>query len=147
MHKAALELVQYIWDEVVLLEDAEISRFIGSPWRLIFTAAEKGNVEFLTILIRSYPDLIFKVDDNRYSIFHIAVLHRHEDIFKLIHEIGSIKNLITTYTDKEGNNMLHLAAKKPLVESRLHVVPGAALQLQRELLWFEVSISSICLLS
>ncbi|KAJ6363286.1 hypothetical protein OIU78_003459 [Salix suchowensis] len=111
MHKQALDLIQYLWERVVLLDDATISRQIGEPWPLIFTAAERGNLDFLTILIRLYPDLIFK--------------------------IGSIKNLITTYKDKEGNNMLHLAAKLLESPSRLNVIPGAALQLQRELLWFE----------
>ncbi|KAJ6747359.1 PROTEIN ACCELERATED CELL DEATH 6-LIKE [Salix koriyanagi] len=137
MHKQALDLIQYLWEQVVLLDDATISRQIGEPWPLIFTAAERGNLDFLTILIRLYPDLIFKVDQNTYSIFHIAILNRHEDIFRIIYQIGSIKNLITTYKDKEGNNMLHLAAKLLESPSRLNVIPGAALQLQRELLWFE----------
>ncbi|KAJ6381060.1 hypothetical protein OIU77_029874 [Salix suchowensis] len=137
MHKQALDLIQYLWERVVLLDDATISRQIGEPWPLIFTAAERGNLDFLTILIRLYPDLIFKVDQNTYSIFHIAILNRHEDIFRIIYQIGSIKNLITTYKDKEGNNMLHLAAKLLESPSRLNVIPGAALQLQRELLWFE----------
>ncbi|KAJ6408122.1 hypothetical protein OIU84_011432 [Salix udensis] len=137
MHKQALDLIQHLWEQVILLDDATISRQIGEPWPLIFTAAERGNLDFLTILIRLYPDLIFKVDQNTYSIFHIAILNRHEDIFRIIYQIGSIKNLITTYKDKEGNNMLHLAAKLLESPSRLNVIPGAALQLQRELLWFE----------
>ncbi|KAJ6741921.1 CASKIN [Salix viminalis] len=137
MHKQALDLIQYLWERVVLLDDATISHQIGEPWPLIFTAAERGNLDFLTILIRLYPDLIFKVDQNTYSIFHIAILNRHEDIFKMIYQIGSIKNLITTYKDKEGNNMLHLAARVLQSPSRLNVIPGAALQLQHELLWFE----------
>ncbi|XP_011020234.1 PREDICTED: ankyrin repeat-containing protein At3g12360-like isoform X2 [Populus euphratica] len=137
MHKQALDIIQYLWEQVVLLDDATISRQIGEPFPLIFTAAERGNLDFLTILIRLYPELIFKVEHNMYSIFHISILNRHEDIFKIIYQIGSIKNLITTYKDREGNNMLHLAAKVLESPSRLNVIPGAALQLQRELLWFE----------
>ncbi|XP_061964196.1 ankyrin repeat-containing protein ITN1-like isoform X2 [Populus nigra] len=137
MHKEALDIIQYLWEQVVLLDDATISRQIGEPLPLIFTAAERGNLDFLTILIRLYPELIFKVEHNMYSIFHISILNRHEDIFKIIYQIGSIKNLITTYKDKEGNNMLHLAAKVLESPSRLNAIPGAALQLQRELLWFE----------
>jgi len=143
MHKEALDIIQYLWEQVVLLDDAAISRQIGEPWPLIFTAAERGNLDFLTILIRMYPELIFKVEHNMYSIFHISILNRHEDIFKIIYQIGSIKNLITTYKDREGNNMLHLAAKVLESPSRLNVIPGAALQLQRELLWFEVTILTL----
>ncbi|KAL9361577.1 hypothetical protein Peur_044362 [Populus x canadensis] len=137
MHKQALDLIQYLWEQVVLLDDSTISSQIGKPWPLIFTAAERGNLDLLTILIRLYPELIFKVDQNTYSIFHIAILNRHEDILKMIYQIGSIKNVMTIYKDREGNNMLHLAAKVLESPSRLNVIPGAALQLQRELLWFE----------
>jgi ankyrin repeat protein len=143
MHKEALDIIQYLWEQVVLLDDATISRQIGEPLPLIFTAAERGNLDFLTVLIRLYPELIFKVEHNMYSIFHISILNRHEDIFKIIYQIGSIKNLITTYKDTEGNNMLHLAAKVLESPSRLNAIPGAALQLQRELLWFEVTILTL----
>jgi ankyrin repeat protein len=143
MHKQALDLIQYLWEQVVLLDDSTISSQIGKPWPLIFTAAERGNLDLLTILIRLYPELIFKVDQNTYSIFHIAILNRHEDILMMIYQIASIKNVMTIYKDREGNNMLHLAAKVLESPSRLNVIPGAALQLQRELLWFEVTILSL----
>ncbi|KAK9681621.1 hypothetical protein RND81_10G015700 [Saponaria officinalis] len=134
--KVALELVQRLWNEVVKHEDEDISHLIGYPWRLLFVAAKLGKVEFLTVLIRSYPDLIWKVDENRCSIFHIAIIHRHEEIFNLIYEIGAIKDLIATYKDDHGNNMLHLASKLA-PHNRLNTVYGAALQMQREILWFK----------
>ncbi|KAF2309995.1 hypothetical protein GH714_006101 [Hevea brasiliensis] len=83
-------------------------------------------------------DLVLKVDDNQHTIFHKAILNRHEKIFMLIFELGMMKTLIEICEDKDGNNMLHLAGKMPQEESRVNVVPGAALQLQRELQWFEV---------
>ncbi|KAL5842797.1 hypothetical protein ACOSQ3_013400 [Xanthoceras sorbifolium] len=108
-----------------------ISTLIREPSRLIFTAAEQGNDELLSKLIHGYPDLIFKVDDHGYTIFHVAVLNRHERIFT-----GSIKDLIVVMEDKQENNILHLAAKLP-PSNRLKILSGAALQLQRELLWFK----------
>lgn len=132
-----LQLVQSLWHEVIKEEENTVSSLIGTPWRLLFAAAECGNVEFLVTLIRSYPDLIWKVDEKNRSIFHIAIMNRHEEIFKLIHELGAIKDLIAV--DKEatsGNNMLHLAGSLP-PSDRLNCVSGAALQMQRELLWFE----------
>ncbi|KAG6769289.1 hypothetical protein POTOM_024909 [Populus tomentosa] len=92
----------------------------------------------LDLIQNLWEQVIFKVDQNTYSIFHIAILNRHEDIFKMIYQIGSIKNVMTIYKDREGNNMLHLASKVLESPSRLNVIPGAALQLQRELLWVEV---------
>ncbi|XP_057247440.1 ankyrin repeat-containing protein NPR4 [Beta vulgaris subsp. vulgaris] len=131
-----LQLTQNLWDEVIKLKSEDISKLIGDPWRLLFVAAKWGKVEFLTTLIRSYPDLIWKVDENRHSIFHIAIIHRHEEIFKLIYEIGAIKDLIATYKDDNGNNMLHLACKLAPTH-RLNCVSGAALQMQREIQWFK----------
>ncbi|CAO2842600.1 unnamed protein product [Amaranthus hypochondriacus] len=135
-HQVALELTETLWGEIIKLKHEEISKLICFPWRLLFVAAQLGKVEFLMVLIKSYPDILWKVDENRYSIFHIAVIHRHEEIFKLIYEIGAIKDLIATYKDGHGNNMLHLASKLAS-PSRLNSISGAALQMQRELLWFE----------
>ncbi|KAJ8759792.1 hypothetical protein K2173_009893 [Erythroxylum novogranatense] len=132
----AYRLLQLVWQEVLLYDDSTVSEVIGSPPVLIFKAAEQGNLEFLTTLICSYPDLVFEVDGNNYSIFHIAVLHRHEDVFKLIHEIGSSKSLVAAFKDGKKNNLLHLAAKLS-PQNKLDAIPGAALQLQHELLWFE----------
>ncbi|XP_075673135.1 uncharacterized protein LOC142642624 isoform X3 [Castanea sativa] len=139
MQTLAHQLVKKLWEHVLHLQDREISKLIKTPSKLLFDAAELGNVEFLIILIRAYPDLIWKVDQNNRSLFHIAVLYRQEAIFNLIYEIGAIKDLIAAYKDKnnnDNNNILHLAGNlAPL--SRRQIVSGAALQMQRELLWFQ----------
>ncbi|XP_059436343.1 ankyrin repeat-containing protein NPR4-like [Corylus avellana] len=104
---------------------------------LIFEAAEAGNVEFLIIISDSYPDLIWKLKENNMSIFHTAVLHRQESVFNLIYEIGDPMNSIASYVTKDDReNMLHLAGKLAPLD-RLNIVSGAALQMQRELLWFK----------
>ncbi|XP_048496814.1 uncharacterized protein LOC125495949 [Beta vulgaris subsp. vulgaris] len=108
------------------------------PWRLLFVAVQVGNVEFITTLLCSYPDLIWRLDDNHQSIFHVAVQYRQEKIFKFIYEIGAIKDLLATYVDDNtGNNILHLAGLLPSSD-RLNCISGAALQMQREMLWFKV---------
>lgn len=135
----AAKLIEHLWKKVTVLNDSGISNFIEMPAdrKLIFVAAEQGNIEFLTILIREYPDLVFQVDENSYTIFHYAVKYRHNSIFKLIYKIGSFRDLIAPLKDKKGNNILHLAGFSA-PPYRLNIVSGAALQLQRELLWFEV---------
>ncbi|PWA71723.1 ankyrin repeat-containing domain, PGG domain protein [Artemisia annua] len=95
-----------------------------------------GNTNFLVELIRRSPGLIWKVDDNNQTIFHIAVKHRHEGIYKLLYEIGSMKDMITPLIDEHGNNMLHLVGKTAK-KHQLEDVSGVALQMQRELLWFQ----------
>nr|GEV86946.1 putative ankyrin repeat-containing domain, PGG domain protein [Tanacetum cinerariifolium] len=104
--------------------------------RMLFVAAEMGNTKFIVELIRLYPDLIWKVNDNNQSIFHIAVKHRNEGIYNLLYEIGSMKDLITPLRDENDNNMLHLVGKIAK-RKRLQDVSGVALQMQRELLWFK----------
>ncbi|GJX86912.1 ankyrin repeat-containing protein [Tanacetum coccineum] len=44
--------------------------------KLLFLAVEKVNTEFVVEIIRQYPDLIWKTDDNNQSIFLAAVSHR-----------------------------------------------------------------------
>ncbi|KAJ0558340.1 putative ankyrin repeat-containing domain superfamily [Helianthus annuus] len=98
--------------------------------------SEFGNREFVVELIRLYPDLIWKVDDNNQSIFHVAVAHRHEGIYNLLYEIGSMKDLISPLRDRNDNNMLHLVGKCAK-QKRLEDVSRVALKVQRELLWFK----------
>ncbi|KAK3040680.1 hypothetical protein RJ639_028376 [Escallonia herrerae] len=136
LHVQSLNLVKCLWRQVMLSGDSQIGDVLRSPSRPLFVAAEFGNFEFIVELIRSYPDLIWKVDEQSRSVFHIAVMHRQEKIFNLINDIGAHKDLITSYKDSNNCNMLHLAGKlAPL--HRLKIVSGAALQMQRELLWFK----------
>ena len=139
MHIQARELVKRLWEQVLFLDDSKIGELLRKPSRLLFTAVELGNIEFILVLIRLYPDLLWKVDDHSRSIFHIAVIHRQEKIFNLIHEIGAHKDLIAAYKDESNNNMLHLAGKLAPPD-RLKIDSGAALQLRRELHWFKVNI-------
>ncbi|XP_071921429.1 uncharacterized protein [Coffea arabica] len=135
-HFQALELLKCIWKQVMLLDDSQIGKLLRGPSRPLFVAAECGNFEFIVELLRSYPDLIWKVDEQSQSFFHIAVIHRQERIFKLIYQIGALKDLITSYKSTNNSNILHLAAKLA-APNRLNIVSGAALQMQRELLWFK----------
>nr|XP_011459318.1 PREDICTED: ankyrin repeat-containing protein At5g02620-like isoform X1 [Fragaria vesca subsp. vesca] len=132
----ALQLVECLWTEILRSDHDDMMGLIKHPSKLLFEATELGNYEFLAVLIRSYPDLIWHLDDKNRSIIHVAVLHRHASIFNLVHEIGSIKDIIVTFTDDESNNILHMAAKLA-PPNQLNLVSGAALQMQRELVWFE----------
>ncbi|KAL4599550.1 hypothetical protein ACB092_11G134700 [Castanea dentata] len=102
--------------------------------QLLFVATEVGNVEFLVKLIHFDVDLLWKTQNNK-SIFCIAVEKRHERIFNLINEIGSIGYLLIDQVE-DGTNILHLAAGLAPQE-KLNAITGAALQMQRELLWFK----------
>ncbi|KAI7742139.1 hypothetical protein M8C21_032184, partial [Ambrosia artemisiifolia] len=153
----ALQLLKLIWEDIAkgpkevinyilglvdpVVDSANSKSNIQLPRiqyssRLMFIAAEMGNTTFLVELIRRYLDLIWKVKDHNMSIFHIAVKYRHEGIYNLLYEIGSMRDKITPLTDDNYNNMLHLAGKRT-TKVRLADVSGPALQMQRELLWFK----------
>ncbi|XP_020872590.1 LOW QUALITY PROTEIN: uncharacterized protein LOC110226198 [Arabidopsis lyrata subsp. lyrata] len=134
----AHQLVEEIWKSIAQRPGEEIWDFINSPRNLLFDAVQSGNIEFLNILLlRSCPDLLWKVDEKNQSIFHVAALHRHASIFNIIYELGARKDLVAFYKEPLKNeNILHLVARLPSPD-RLQMVPGAALQMQRELLWFE----------
>ena len=137
MNNQALELVKCLWKEINRQQDVDVAEVIRKPTNLLFDAAEVGNFRFLAELIGSYPDFVHELDENGHSIFHIAILNRHMNVFNLIYEQGFNKQLLATYLDSCGNNILHLAAKYP-TPSPYRTVSGAALEMQRELLIYKV---------
>ena len=98
---------------------------------VLFDAAEVGNIEFLVRLICFNFDLLWKRKDSK-SIFHIAVEKRHESVFKLLNEIGSIGDLIVGRKLEDGSNILHLAARLA-PQDKLNAISGAVFQMQLEL--------------
>ncbi|KAK4604108.1 hypothetical protein RGQ29_012568 [Quercus rubra] len=102
---------------------------------VLFDAAEAGNNECLIMLIRFDFDLLWKTRNSK-SIFHVAVEKRHESIFNLLYEVGSIGDLIINTKTEDTGNILHLAAGLAPKE-KLNAISGAALQMQREILWFK----------
>ncbi|KAL4564147.1 hypothetical protein LXL04_028199 [Taraxacum kok-saghyz] len=87
------------------------------------------------ILLRS-PKAIECRNKSGYDIIQLAVLHRSDKIYNRVYDIGERKNLYRTIVDSSKNNILHLAGQ--LAPShQLNRIPGAALQLQRELQWRE----------
>ncbi|KAL0014004.1 hypothetical protein SO802_001073 [Lithocarpus litseifolius] len=101
----------------------------------LFDAAEEGNIECLIMLIHFKFDLLGKKKAGK-SIFHVAAEKRHESIFYLLNEIGSIGDLIIDAIEADGSNILHLVAELAPNE-KLNAISGAALQMQREMLWFK----------
>ncbi|KAK7411653.1 hypothetical protein VNO78_03088 [Psophocarpus tetragonolobus] len=143
------QLVNFLWKTILRRKDLlEAIRIISEPSQVLFDAAEEGNFGFLSELISAHPSLIWQVDNKTQSIIHTAVSYRHASIFNLVHEIGSIKDLIVSYIVKEhnppsffrpkskNNTILHLAAKLA-PPNRLELVSGAALQMCLEIIWFE----------
>ncbi|KAF3641582.1 putative protein isoform X1 [Capsicum chacoense] len=110
LKKQAGLLLEELWTECQRSAEDKLLELVEKE-RLLHSAATAGNVEFLAVVIRNHPDLIWKVDDENRTIFHVAVLNREEKVFSLIRQIGAIKDLIILIVDNDGNNILHLAGK------------------------------------
>jgi hypothetical protein len=111
----------------------------GRVNRAIFRSIENGNFDFIFAMVKENPELRWARHDvaNRSrSIFVSAVLHRQAKIFSLIYRLAN-KKTMTTWFDDDGNSMLHMAGMTG-ASTQINRIPGAALQMQRELQWFKV---------
>ncbi|XP_044495710.1 uncharacterized protein LOC123218353 isoform X3 [Mangifera indica] len=134
MHETVLKLVQLLCKEIINNLDFETASSRFEPALLI--AAELGVYEVVEEIIKSFPNAIWFTNEKNYSVFHLAVLHRQEKVFNFIFQMSGHKNLLLMSEDTDGNNILHLAGKSA-PKHQLSFIPGAALQMQRELQWFK----------
>ncbi|KAB1225596.1 hypothetical protein CJ030_MR1G020811 [Morella rubra] len=112
------------------------ARSKGGVYAAIFRAIKEGNFEFVYEIVRANPDLLYVIEfPTKRTIFMLAVLHRQAKIFSLIYGLQQIKTSLSG-SDTSYNNILHIAGI--FTESTpIQHIPGAALQMQRELQWFK----------
>ncbi|KAI3706229.1 hypothetical protein L6452_23828 [Arctium lappa] len=101
----------------------------------IAEAVNCGNYEVIEECIIAYPSTIWATFPGFY-LFHSAIHQRQERVYNLVYQMTNYKAFVASYVDPDTNeNALHIAAK--LAPShRLNTTTGAALQMQRELQWF-----------
>ncbi|KAI7748766.1 hypothetical protein M8C21_014988, partial [Ambrosia artemisiifolia] len=102
----------------------------------IFEAVCQGAYEVVDEILYTSPATINCKDEEGHNIIQLAVINRSEKVYNLTHYIIERMESCRTMTDSSMNNLAHLAGK--LAPSFvLDRTTGAALQLQRELLWRE----------
>jgi hypothetical protein len=114
----------------------EKQRKKGQLYDAIFRSIEKGNFDFIFGMVKANPELIWSRNGDSTSIFSLAVLHRQAKIFSLIYQLAD-KKTMTSWANKKSNIMLHMAGMTG-ASILLNRIPGAALQMQKELQWFKV---------
>ena len=108
----------------------------------VLRAIQKGLIEFVIAVLSTKNELVWsKTRETLRNTFMWAVQHRQHKIFCLIYRCH-IKNAILPSVDSKNNNILHVAAILDS-SSGLRTVPGAALQMQRELQWYKVKSLSL----
>ncbi|KAL5540357.1 hypothetical protein UlMin_043026 [Ulmus minor] len=133
-HDRTNEILKKMCEEIKPLDDDELKKSLVVD--ALRTATANGMIEFFVTLIQANPELLWLNDKNtgRY-LFMIAVEHRQPKIFSHIHGLKS-KQAIAALRDSSDNNLLHMAGLLA-PSSQLSSIAGPALQMQRELQWFE----------
>ncbi|XP_038689765.1 ankyrin repeat-containing protein ITN1-like [Tripterygium wilfordii] len=134
IHVQALQLLRHICRESSDPIDAEQYEEITTA---LFRAVKNGITEIIVEIIQEYPDMMWKrTNDYKRDIFQYAIEKRQEKVFSLIYGLDARKVPLITSVDSHQNNMLHIAGYLAPPTQLAHI-SGAALQLQRELQWFQ----------
>ncbi|KAJ0051900.1 hypothetical protein Pint_03255 [Pistacia integerrima] len=102
----------------------------------ILIAAKNGITEIVQKILEKYPVAIQDMNTDRKNIVLLAVENRQPHVYQLLLKITTMKESVFRKVDNKGNSALHLAAT--LGDHKPWLIPGAALQMQWELKWYEV---------
>lgn len=109
-------------------------------------AVENNTPEVIEEIVQNFPQSIW-TRKNGYTLAQRSITGRCENIYNfLVHEVTQDKYLHNVGVDKDENNLLHLAGQLAPTD-KLNKVTGAALQMQRELQWFQVKMLPFFFLS
>ncbi|KAK1419707.1 hypothetical protein QVD17_28981 [Tagetes erecta] len=129
-HKTALMVLKLICKEVGELK-VRHKRHYGEA---IIAAVRNDTPEVVRHIVQTFPQSIW-IAETTFS--QLSIMNRSEKVYNfLVHEVTHEKYFHTISKDKQGNNLLHLAGKLAPPD-KLHMVTGAALQMQREFQWFQ----------
>ncbi|XP_050364603.1 uncharacterized protein LOC126783223 [Argentina anserina] len=107
----------------------------------ILIAAKNGVTEMVEKILELFPVAIHDLNSQKKNIVLLAVEHRQPHVYKLLIKSKITKESVFCKVDKDGNSALHLAAT--LGEYKPWLIPGAALQMQWEIKWYEFVKSSM----
>ena len=87
-------------------------------------------------ILELFPVAMHDMNSEKKNIVLLAVEHRQPHVYKLLLKKNFLKESMFHKVDTEGNSALHLAAR--LGDYKPWLIPGAALQMQWEIKWYEV---------
>ncbi|KAD3337860.1 hypothetical protein E3N88_33381 [Mikania micrantha] len=132
-HKRALAILKFICEEVGKLR----SHHAQHCYDAYISAVETNTPEVIRQITRIFPHYIQVKDKKGFSLAQRSIMNRCEHVYNfLVHEVTQDKYFHMISRDNQGNNLAHLAGR--LAPSDIiNKVTGAALQMQRELQWFQ----------
>ncbi|KAD3337862.1 hypothetical protein E3N88_33383 [Mikania micrantha] len=132
-HNRALTILNFICEEVGKLR----SNHDEHCYEAYISAVETNTPEVIRQITRIFPHYIRVNDKEGCSLAQHSIMNRCEHVYNfLVYEVTQDKYIHMASTDGAGNNLAHLAGRLASLD-KLNKVTGAALQMQRELQWFQ----------
>ncbi|KAJ9558040.1 hypothetical protein OSB04_012654 [Centaurea solstitialis] len=106
-------------------------------YEAIALALENDNHEAIEEIIRTFPQATLTIH-NGYHVTQFAIVNRCAKVYHFLayDVLMTDRHIHKKMVDNDGNTLLHLAGLSAPID-KLNQVSGAALQMQRELQWFE----------
>ena len=120
-------------DALKVIEDFQLQLNEETP---ILYAAKNGILEMVEGILDYFPMAIHDETKEGKNIVLLAAEYRQTQVYELLRKRNLRKESMFQKLDKNGNSALHLAAT--LREQKAGLIPGAALQMQWEIKWYEV---------
>lgn len=137
-HHCAVELFRQICSKIREARSSDLTDYFLKEGEILYQVASRGMVEILAMILQFCPDIAYVRIENQ-TLMHIAIQHRQEKIFRLLLEKNLQRLDYGPETRSGAVDILCLAAKlSPFPQ--LSRISSAALQMQREIWWFKVSL-------
>ncbi|KAL4178533.1 hypothetical protein AMTRI_Chr13g115530 [Amborella trichopoda] len=111
---------------------------IESP---LILAVKQDIVEAVKEILKVFPEAVGFLDKDGKNILLLAAEYRAEKVFKILRSMGRVTTNMVLGIDKEGNSVLHLAAK--LQSYRPPHIRGSSQHMQWEILWYKI-VKHVC---
>ncbi|RVW54648.1 hypothetical protein CK203_071928 [Vitis vinifera] len=102
---------------------------------LYYLPAKNGIAEMVREILDRFPVAIQDMNSEHKNMVLLAVENRQPHVYELLLNRKIQKDTVFRIVDKDGNSALHLAAM--LRDNLPWHIPGAALQMQWEIKWFD----------
>ncbi|CAI9271304.1 unnamed protein product [Lactuca saligna] len=144
IHEDAMELLEDACSLTIKTKhSSSFPQYYTNP---ILEAARQNSYEVVQRIVYFFPSAIMSANEDGHNVIQYAVINRSEKVYNLLYEMSEHRNIYRTIKDSSGNNLLHLAARLA-PSNKLNLISRAALQIQRELLWFKEVEGFVCPLS
>ncbi|KAK1431686.1 hypothetical protein QVD17_08232 [Tagetes erecta] len=132
-HNTAIKILKFICAKVSKLKSGQTLHYEDA----FLVAVCNNTLEVIEHISKTFPKSIWSTNMNDHSLSQLSIIKRSENVYNFfVHNVTHDKHLHNVLVDKERNNLLHLAGKLAPTD-KLNMVSGAALQMQRELQWFQ----------